>query len=39
VAEGTAIEDLEKPDRVLIGGRETAEGQKAVTALKAVHLG
>lgn len=37
LAEGTAIEDLEKPDRVLIGGRETAEGQKAVAALKAVY--
>lgn len=37
LAEGTAIEDLEKPERVLIGGRETAEGQKAVAALKAVY--
>jgi UDPglucose 6-dehydrogenase len=37
LAEGTAIEDLAKPDRVLIGGRETPEGQKAVAALKAVY--
>lgn len=33
LAEGTAIQDLEHPDRVLIGGRETASGQKAVKAL------
>ncbi|XP_042478684.1 UDP-glucose 6-dehydrogenase 5-like [Macadamia integrifolia] len=37
LAEGTAIEDLTNPDRVLIGGRETPEGQKAVAALKAVY--
>jgi len=29
LAEGTAIEDLENPDRVLIGSRETEEGIKA----------
>ena len=29
LAEGTAIRDLEHPDRVLIGSRETAEGIKA----------
>ena len=33
LAEGTAIRDLEKPDRVLIGGRETPSGQKAIQAI------
>ncbi|KAK8953028.1 UDP-glucose 6-dehydrogenase 4 [Platanthera guangdongensis] len=37
LAEGTAIQDLFNPDRVLIGGRKTPEGQKAVQALKAVY--
>lgn len=37
LAEGTAIQDLFNPDRVLIGGRETPEGQKAIQALKAVY--
>ncbi|XP_050385178.1 UDP-glucose 6-dehydrogenase 1-like [Argentina anserina] len=37
LAEGTAIEDLFQPDRVLIGGRETLEGQKAIQALKDVY--
>ncbi|KAK8953029.1 UDP-glucose 6-dehydrogenase 1 [Platanthera guangdongensis] len=37
LAEGTAIQDLFNPDRVLIGGRETPEGQKAVQVLKAVY--
>jgi UDPglucose 6-dehydrogenase len=37
LAEGTAIEDLFNPDRVLIGGRETPAGLKAVEALKAVY--
>lgn len=37
LAEGTAIQDLFNPDRVLIGGRETAEGRKAVEALKSVY--
>ncbi|KAF3444842.1 hypothetical protein FNV43_RR14535 [Rhamnella rubrinervis] len=34
---GTAIADLFNPDRVLIGGRETPEGQKAIQALKSVY--
>ncbi|RWW89848.1 hypothetical protein BHE74_00001114 [Ensete ventricosum] len=37
LAEGTEIQDLFKPDRVLIGGRETPEGQRAVRALKEVY--
>ncbi len=37
LAEGTAIEDLESPDRVLIGGDNTESGQKAVQALVDVY--
>jgi UDPglucose 6-dehydrogenase len=33
LAEGTAIRDMEDPDRVLIGGRETESGQRAVQAI------
>ncbi|XP_034146901.1 UDP-glucose 6-dehydrogenase isoform X2 [Esox lucius] len=33
LAEGTAVRDLKEPDRVLIGGDETAEGQRAIQAL------
>lgn len=33
LAEGTAIRDMQNPDRVLIGGRETASGRKAVQKL------
>ena len=33
LAEGTAIADLQDPDRVLIGSRETEEGRKARKAL------
>lgn len=33
LAEGTAIEDLYKSDRVLIGGDQDEEGQKAIQAL------
>jgi len=33
LAEGTAIDDMENPDRVLIGGRETPSGQQAVQAI------
>uniref|UniRef100_A0A8C6LET4 UDP-glucose 6-dehydrogenase n=1 Tax=Nothobranchius furzeri TaxID=105023 RepID=A0A8C6LET4_NOTFU len=37
LAEGTAVRDLKEPDRVLIGGDETAEGQRAIRALSAVY--
>jgi len=33
LAEGTAIRDMENPDRVLIGARETPSGQKAIQAI------
>ena len=33
LAEGTALQDLEEPDRVLIGSRETEEGIKARKAV------
>ncbi|MBN2684794.1 MAG: UDP-glucose 6-dehydrogenase [Pontiellaceae bacterium] len=33
LAEGTAISDLENPDRVLVGGHETPAGQKALQTL------
>lgn len=37
LAEGTAIEDLNLPDRVLIGGEETPTGQKAIETLVSVY--
>jgi len=37
LAEGTAIKDLENPDRVLIGSRETEEGIKARKELVEVY--
>jgi UDPglucose 6-dehydrogenase len=37
LAEGTAMEDLDAPDRVLIGGDSTPEGQVAVKALVEVY--
>lgn len=37
LAEGTAVQNLKNPDRVLIGGDETPEGQMAVRALCAVY--
>ncbi|XP_039631469.1 UDP-glucose 6-dehydrogenase-like [Polypterus senegalus] len=37
LAEGTAISDLKNPDRVLIGGDETPEGQKAIEALRNIY--
>lgn len=33
LAEGTAVQDLLNPDRVLIGGDQTEEGKKAIQAL------
>jgi UDPglucose 6-dehydrogenase len=37
LAEGTAVEDLHAPDRVLIGGGEDVEGEKAIAALVEVY--
>lgn len=37
LAEGTAVQDLLGPDRVLIGGDPTPEGQKAIKALVEVY--
>ena len=37
LAEGTAIEDLEDPDRVLIGGHETESGQRALKTLVEIY--
>ena len=37
LAEGTAVQDLLKPDRVLIGGERTPEGDKAVETLVSVY--
>ena len=37
LAEGTAVEDLLSPDRVLIGGDTTPEGQKAIQSLVDVY--
>jgi UDPglucose 6-dehydrogenase len=37
LAEGTAVQDLLNPDRILIGGDETPEGQKAIQALVDVY--
>jgi UDPglucose 6-dehydrogenase len=37
LAEGTAVQDLLNPDRVLIGGDTTEEGQKAIQALVDVY--
>ncbi|WP_445719822.1 UDP-glucose 6-dehydrogenase [Flavobacterium sp.] len=37
LAEGTAVEDLFAPDRVLIGGDSTPEGQKAIQLLVDVY--
>mmetsp|Transcript_55 Transcript_55/g.200 ORF Transcript_55/g.200 Transcript_55/m.200 type:complete len:489 (+) Transcript_55:155-1621(+) len=37
LAEGTAVADLMKPDRVLIGGKDTARGRQAMEVLKSVY--
>lgn len=37
LAEGTAMEDLDDPDRVLIGGEETPEGKTAIETLADVY--
>jgi UDPglucose 6-dehydrogenase len=37
LAEGTAVSDLLHPDRILIGGDTTAQGQEAIQALVAVY--
>jgi UDPglucose 6-dehydrogenase len=37
LAEGTAVEDLECPDRILIGGESTPEGIAALEALVSVY--
>jgi UDPglucose 6-dehydrogenase len=37
LAEGTAVADLERPDRVLIGGPETPAGQAAVQELAEIY--
>jgi len=37
LAEGTAIEDLFKPDRVLIGGDSASEGERAIQQLVTIY--
>jgi UDPglucose 6-dehydrogenase len=37
LAEGTAVQDLYNPDRVLIGGDQTPDGLKAIETLTAVY--
>ena len=37
LAEGTAVADLQKPDRVLIGGDQDAEGLEAIEALAEIY--
>lgn len=37
LAEGTAVSDLDKPDRVLIGGKEDEHGQRAIKILADVY--
>ena len=37
LAEGTAVKDLENPDRVLVGGERTPEGEEALETLASVY--
>lgn len=37
LAEGTAIKDMENPDRVLIGGRTTPSGERAVATIADIY--
>lgn len=37
LAEGTAVRDLENPDRVLVGGDRTPEGEKAVEMVASLY--
>jgi UDPglucose 6-dehydrogenase len=37
LAEGTAVRDMENPDRVLIGGRDTESGRRAVEELVRIY--
>jgi UDPglucose 6-dehydrogenase len=37
LAEGTAVRDLQNPDRVLIGGETTPEGQQAVATVSGIY--
>lgn len=37
LAEGTAIRDLEAPDRVLIGGNQTEAGREAIAKLSSIY--
>jgi UDPglucose 6-dehydrogenase len=37
LAEGTAIRDMQNPDRVLVGGKETPSGQQAVQAVADIY--
>ena len=39
LAEGTAVQDLYKPDRVLIGGGQDEAGQRALQALADIYAG
>ena len=39
LAEGTAINDLLQPDRVLIGGADTSEGRRAVNEVVEIYRG